>query len=607
MREIRMLRSMWRGLETESRLGLHGHERGNSGYRQDHGLTDHRASPRPYQVCRCRGCVSRVFVEAQRVPERVAPPSNTPLSHWPFPAKLAFVCLSSTMFGLASPPEGWTPLIWLGFVPFFLVLEDASLSRRQAGWAGFAAGIAIGLVGFPWIARMLVNFTGVPWPVALLGLVALSAWMAVPFGLLGIAVWHLARSNAPSWQRWLLPPVIFAALQFLWPALFPYTPAIGFAEAPQWMQLAELGGIHLVEAQIVIAGRLAAQALRAGSAGVRLRCALLALAVPLASGALGAWRMAAIDAELAASRTVKLGLVQPNTPIGFWERTESMARLRVPSQITEAQGAQLVVWPEAGSYPYGVLRPFRKDSTSTDRQVFLRHRIPTLLGAASNERGERFGYNSFYSMGADGVVHDRYDKVIRVPFGEYIPLVDPELLNQIAPTVDHRYAGEGPRRWSVDLPGTPVPLLIGPMICYEDILPGYSRDVARLEGGIELFVNATIDAWYGYEKEPWEHLALAQFRSVEHRIPLVRAVSTGVSAYVDATGRLAAHLPSRPVGLLNMRAFPAEQLVVEIPIARDTASRPTVYGSFGWLYPWLCAAASLGFAFDAWRSRSRAG
>jgi len=51
VREIRMLRSTWRGLETESRSGLHGHERGNPGYRQDHGLTDHRASPRPYLVC----------------------------------------------------------------------------------------------------------------------------------------------------------------------------------------------------------------------------------------------------------------------------------------------------------------------------------------------------------------------------------------------------------------------------------------------------------------------------------------------------------------------------------------------------------------------------
>ena len=48
--DSRLLRSTWRGLETELRLGLHGHERGNLGYRQGQDLMDHRASPRPYQV-----------------------------------------------------------------------------------------------------------------------------------------------------------------------------------------------------------------------------------------------------------------------------------------------------------------------------------------------------------------------------------------------------------------------------------------------------------------------------------------------------------------------------------------------------------------------------
>jgi hypothetical protein len=43
------VRPRWRGLETELRLGLYGHERGNPGYRQGPNLTDHRASPRPYR------------------------------------------------------------------------------------------------------------------------------------------------------------------------------------------------------------------------------------------------------------------------------------------------------------------------------------------------------------------------------------------------------------------------------------------------------------------------------------------------------------------------------------------------------------------------------
>jgi len=61
VREIRLLRSRWRGLETESRLGLHGHERGNPGHRQDLHLTDHRASPRPY-----RGRPGRLARDLQR-------------------------------------------------------------------------------------------------------------------------------------------------------------------------------------------------------------------------------------------------------------------------------------------------------------------------------------------------------------------------------------------------------------------------------------------------------------------------------------------------------------------------------------------------------------
>ncbi len=54
MREIRMLRAMWRGLETEPRTTLHGHEGGNPGHSQGNVLTGHRASPRPDQALAIR-------------------------------------------------------------------------------------------------------------------------------------------------------------------------------------------------------------------------------------------------------------------------------------------------------------------------------------------------------------------------------------------------------------------------------------------------------------------------------------------------------------------------------------------------------------------------
>jgi len=54
----------------------------------------------------------------------------------------------------------------------------------------------------------------------------------------------------------------------------------------------------------------------------------------------------------------------------------------------------------------------------------------------------------------------------------------------------------------------------------------------------ELIVNMTNDAWFGDTTEPWEHLALAKFRAIEHRRFLVRSTNSGVSAIVDPTGRV---------------------------------------------------------------------
>ena len=74
------------------------------------------------------------------------------------------------------------------------------------------------------------------------------------------------------------------------------------------------------------------------------------------------------------------------------------------------------------------------------------------------------------------------------------------------------------------------------MICYEDILPGFLRGVGRLHPN--LLVNLTSDSWFGAATEPWEHLALSVFASVELRVSLVRAVNSGVSALIDPNGRV---------------------------------------------------------------------
>jgi apolipoprotein N-acyltransferase len=144
-------------------------------------------------------------------------------------------------------------------------------------------------------------------------------------------------------------------------------------------------------------------------------------------------------------------------------------------------------------------------------------------------------------MDADGNVTGAYDKVFLMLFGEYIPFYDSiPWFTQLFPEASNFSRGSEPASFPLRVRGRDFKL--GPLICYEDILPSFTRRVAKLRPNA--LVNITNDAWFGRTAEPYEHLGLAVFRAVENRLELVRAVNTGVSAHVDAAGRVRARTDS---------------------------------------------------------------
>ncbi|MEX1365140.1 MAG: apolipoprotein N-acyltransferase [Nannocystaceae bacterium] len=508
------------------------------------------------------------------------------LGPWP----LAVLSSSATlMMALGAPPGGPTWLIWFGFVPLTLVARVTRDRRpRQVFALGWVGGLCTGLVGFPWIAETLERFGGLPAAVAYLGLGLFAAWTAVPYGLWA---WGVSRGPEHGAAAVAWPAVLWGALAFSWPSLFPYTVVIGLAESPSWIQVAELGGLTLVVGQVVVAGVLLADAILGGTRRQRLLRVVAAVAIPLASAGLGQLRLQQIDAEQHDARTVRVGIVQPNTALAAPDLGDKMLRLRAMSQRAKRDGAQWLVWPEAGAFPFRTARPFLRDFADPFRSVLRGHGLPTVFGAGSYRADVPWEYNTVYAMAADGTVVGSFDKVILVPFGEYVPVVDPQWAISQVPSMSHNLAGDGPARFVLQpapgRDGAPTePIALGPLICYEDIFPGFARAVATQPEGIELFVNVTIDTWFGDTAEPWEHLALAQFRSVEHRVPMVRSVSAGVSSVVDAGGRLVAHIPAR--GPTVERPVMPEVLVHDVALPRNTARRPTVFARFGWLLPWLC-------------------
>lgn len=212
-------------------------------------------------------------------------------------------------------------------------------------------------------------------------------------------------------------------------------------------------------------------------------------------------------------------------------------------------------------------------------------KTPVLFGAVLHKgtQGDKRFYNSTLLLGEEGRVLGRYDKNHLLVFGEYIPGGElfPQLYEWI-PAANHFYAGEGVSTFSFK------GYKLGPLVCYEDILPSFTRRVAAR--GVDALINVTNDAWFGKTAEPYLHLALATFRSVENRKMMVRSTNTGVSAYIDAVGRIVA----------QTSLDGAETLIYDVPMLREE----TFYTRYGEVFLALCyGALSLFFLYGFWPSK----
>ena len=520
------------------------------------------------------------------------------VSSWrPAALRLLAAVGTGALLAASQPPGGLPGLVWIAFVPLLLALRGA-----PSGWAalrlGLLAGAAMMAIGFTWFVFLARTFAQLDLWVSLVLFALFCLWSAVPFGLWAALVRGLQG------RRWasVLAALSFPGIWWAWPAVFPFSVALGLAARPAWIQAAELGGVAAVELLALLCSALVAEAVSAGRWPARLRFAALAAAIPALAWGLGTLRMRSLDDETV--RTVRFGLVQPNIPLMWDDKQARLARLREPSAAAQAMGAEVIVWPE-NQYPWVLDRPLHRDFTDDDRVLRL-HDLPTLFGAGSLADGDAHGFNTAYNLGADGVVRGHFDKVHLVPIGESIPLVDPEWATQQVAGLSHNFAGEVPARFVVE-PGRPgaggSPLSLGPLICYEDVVADFGRAVAAQAGGIEVFVNLTNDSWFGPGSEPWEHLALAQFRSVEHRIPMVRSVNSGPSSAIDRSGRVVASTGLRPADVAAL--VPPEQLVVDVEIGRDTATSPTLHARGGWLLVHLCQVLAAIVALAQLRPRRR--
>lgn len=125
-----------------------------------------------------------------------------------------------------------------------------------------------------------------------------------------------------------------------------------------------------------------------------------------------------------------------------------------------------------------------------------------------------------------------YDKHRLVPFGEYLPAE--KFLTAIG-FKSLAHLGDGFATGPRPAPLKVAPdLLTQPLICYESLFPG----LARRDPNVRVLINVSNDAWFGVTSGPLQHLNLASYRAIESAKPILRATPTGVSAVIDARGRV---------------------------------------------------------------------
>jgi apolipoprotein N-acyltransferase len=264
---------------------------------------------------------------------------------------------------------------------------------------------------------------------------------------------------------------------------------------------------------------------------------------------------------------VKLRIMQPNLSQDAKFRPEHgdaiLGRyLALSDRATSPQSTGLadvthLIWPES-AFPFILGR----DAQALARiGAALPPQTTLITGAARMEEpatrgGQRNGgvFNAVQVVASGGTILDSSDKAHLVPFGEYLPFA--ALLNGIGLRQFVSIPGgfeSGERRKALKVPGIS---LVSPLICYEAIFSGEVMPqigVRGLDQRPGLLLNVTNDGWFGAYGGPQQHFAQARLRGIEEGLPLVRAANTGVSAVVDAYGRILNELPSGIEGVLDSK------------------------------------------------------
>ncbi len=451
--------------------------------------------------------------------------------------------LSGALLPLSLAPFGFWPLGIAAVALWYAVMRRPGVNGALHGWL---FGVGKYAVGASWVYVSIHVYGNAAPPLA--GFLVLLFVAGLALFMLANG-WLFARlssrgTDAGGWSDALLFAALFSVFEWVltWALTgFPWL-YLGYAHlATPLAGLAPVGGVLLMGFAVALTGVMTVR-LVDGWRARQPRTMALALAVGLAPWLAGAGLGQVSWVEAGAVRQV--ALVQGNVEQSVkWRPENRLPILDRYRTLTEPHWqADVIIWPEAA------LTFMAHEATGVLESLDARARrsgAALVLGMPALERlpdGDVVFRNTARVLGSG---HGIYQKRRLVPFGEYVPLES--LLRGAIEFFDLPMSHAAPGPWRqplLDLGGERAVM----SICYEVVYPDLVRTQAA---AADVLLTISNDSWFGASIGPLQHLQMAQMRALENGRWMLRGTNNGVTAVIDAGGRVVTRLPQFEPGVLT--------------------------------------------------------
>ena len=451
--------------------------------------------------------------------------------------------LAGMALPLAFAPFSLFPLAILS--PAILFYLYLNLSPVRAALAGFIFGLGFFGVGVSWVYVAFHDFGNTPVSVSVLMTALFVTVLALYPALQSfLCVYLYQRFRLPvSAVLLLVFPATWVLIEWLRGWLFTGFPwlNLGYSQSDSWLAgYAPLLGVYGLSLMLVIcAALLVCLYLNRTQWKILLPALIL---IWIGGLLLSRYEWTEVSAE-----HITVSLVQGNVPqITKWDPAMIQARLDTYARLTrEHWDSDLIVWPENAMTTFyndlvdGYFIPLHKEARENNTDL--------IIGApVMDEDGVRY-YSSLISLSEKTII---YNKRHLVPFGEFIPLQDMlrGLIGFFELPMSSFSRGE-----QQQAPLHAAGVLLAPSICYED---AFGEELIDFLPQASLLVNGSNNAWYGDSFAPHQHLQISRMRSLETGRDLLRTTTNGISAIVDAKGKIIQRSPQFEMSVITAQVQP---------------------------------------------------